>query len=141
MRPAKRTSNLDFLGGRSLRLLAVICGLCTLSSVAVAAGSGNGGRTAQIVGLGAAACRQFTADAAANPQVRNDYLAWAQGFMSGIRLSRPPDVDVELDLNPPTFGLMAQLHFLEEQCARNETIDFSTAVEALYKRLRAEGRT
>ena len=61
--------------------------------------------------------------------------------MSGIRLSRPPGVDVGLDLNPPTFGLMAQLHFLEERCARNETIDFSTAVEALYKRLRAEGRT
>ena len=98
-------------------------------------------RTAQIVGLGAATCRQFTADAAADPQVLRDYLAWAQGFMSGIILSRPPGVDADLDLNPPTFGLMAQLRFLEEHCARNEALNFSTAVEALYKRLRLEGRT
>jgi hypothetical protein len=61
--------------------------------------------------------------------------------MSGIILSRPPGVDVGLDLNPPTFGLIAQLNFLEEHCARNESADFSAAVEALYKRLRAEGRT
>jgi hypothetical protein len=56
-------------------------------------------RTARIVGLGAATCRKFTADAATDPQVRRDYLAWAQGFMSGIILSRPPGVDVGLDLN------------------------------------------
>jgi hypothetical protein len=96
---------------------------------------------ARIVGLGAATCRQFTADTAADPQVRKDYLAWAQGFMSGIILSRPPGMDVSLDLNPPTFGLIAQLRFLEDHCARNETVDFSTAVEALYKRLRLEDRT
>jgi hypothetical protein len=98
-------------------------------------------RTARIVGLGAATCRQFTADAAADPQVRKVYLAWAQGFMSGIILSRPPGADVGLDLNPPTFGLMAQLRFLEDHCARNDAAYFSTAVEALYKRLRLEGRT
>ena len=98
-------------------------------------------RTARIVGLGAATCRQFMTDAAADPQVRKDYLAWAQGFMSGIILSRPRGVDVGLDLNPSTFGLMDQLRFLEDHCARNQTVDFSTAVEALYKRLRLEGRT
>jgi len=98
-------------------------------------------QTARIVGLGAATCRQFTTDAAADPQVRKDYLAWAQGFMSGIILSRPPGVDVGLDLDPPTFGLIDQLRFLEEHCARHEAVDFSTAVETLYKRLRLEGRT
>jgi hypothetical protein len=36
---------------------------------------------------------------------------------------------------------MNQLWFLEDHCARNETADFSSAVEALYKRLRLEGRT
>lgn len=61
--------------------------------------------------------------------------------MSGIILSRPPGVDTGLDLNPPTFGLMDQLRFLEDQCAGNQMVDFSTAVEALYKRLRLEGRT
>lgn len=45
-----------------------------------------------------------------------------------------------LDLNPPTFGLMKQLRFLEDHCAHNDAVDFSTAVEALYKRLRLEGR-
>jgi len=50
-------------------------------------------------------------------------------------------VDVGLDLNPPTFGLIAQLRFLEDHCARNEALDFSAAVEALYKQLRLEGRT
>ena len=114
--------------------------MCTLGWNAAAAEE-QGARTARIVGLGAATCRQFTADVAADPQVRKDYLAWAQGYMSGIILSRPPGVDAGLDLNPPTFGLMAQLRFLEDHCARNDAGDFSTAVEALYKRLRLEGRT
>lgn len=114
--------------------------MCTLGWNTVAAEERDA-RTAQIVGLGAATCRQFSADVAADPQVRRDYLAWAQGFMSGIILSRTPGVDVGLTLNPPTFSLMAQLRFLEEHCARNDTVDFSTAVEALYKRLRLEGRT
>jgi hypothetical protein len=114
--------------------------MCALGWNTVAAEKQDA-RTARIVGLGAATCRQFMADAAADPQVRKDYLAWAQGFMSGIILSRPPGVDVGLDLNPPTFGLMDQLRFLEDHCARNQTVDFSTAVEALYKRLRLEGRT
>ncbi len=114
--------------------------ICTLGWNTVAAEEQDA-RIAQIVGLGATTCRQFTADAAADPQVRRDYLAWAQGFMSGIILSRPPGVDAGLELIPPTFGLMDQLRFLEDHCARNDAVDFSTAVEALYKRLRLEGRT
>jgi hypothetical protein len=98
-------------------------------------------RTARIVGLGAATCSQFMADVAANPPIRRDYLAWAQGFMSGIILSRSPGVDQGLDLDPSTFGLGSQLRFLEDHCAQNGTIDFSAAVEALYKRLRVEGKT
>jgi hypothetical protein len=124
-----------------IRHSAAICVMWALGWNTVAAEE-QSARTARIVGLGAATCRQFTADAAADPQVRRDYLAWAQDFMSGIIiLSRPPGVDVGLDLNPPTFGLMDQLRFLEDHCARNDAVDFSTAVEALYKRLRLEGRT
>ena len=120
--------------------IRAVCVICALGWNAVDAEERDA-RTARIVGLGAATCRQFTADAAANSLVRRDYLAWAQGFMSGIILSRPPGVDVGLDLNPPTFGLMDQLRFLEDHCARNDAVDFSTAVEALYKRLRLEGKT
>jgi len=61
--------------------------------------------------------------------------------MSGVLLSRPPGVDAGLDLNPATFGPINQLHFLEDHCAKNTSLDFSDAVEALYKRLRQEGRT
>lgn len=127
---------------RSFRMGA----LCSVLSAAVsmtgaAAQSDLRGRTESIVGLGAATCRQFNDEIAANPQVRKDYLAWAQGFMSAIILSRPPGVDEGLDLIPPTFGLMAQLGFLEAHCARNQAADFSEAVEALYKRLRLEGKT
>lgn len=95
--------------------------------------------TSKIVGLGATPCLQFTNDIRENPSIRRDYLAWAQGFMSGILLGRPSGTDTGLDLNPQSFGLLDQLRFLEEQCARNPAFDFSDAVGALYKRLRKEG--
>ncbi|WP_019195331.1 hypothetical protein [Afipia birgiae] len=96
---------------------------------------------AKIVGLGATTCQRFNDDVKANPVLRRDYLAWAQGFMSGILLSRPPGVDEGLDLDPVTFDLINQLHFLEDHCARNNSVDFADAVEALYKRLRQKGKT
>lgn len=127
---------------RVVRWAILCCALLALPLTPSAATDPNGAaRTARIVGLGAATCSQFMADVAANPPMRRDYLAWAQGFMSGIILSRPPDVDQGLDLDPGTFGLVAQLRFLEDHCARNGAIDFSAAVEALYKRLRVEGKT
>jgi hypothetical protein len=131
------------LAGRSIgRLL----GLLTLSSIALLAVDARPELRAQepkakIVGLGAATCQQFNDDVRSNPLVRRDYLAWAQGFMSGVLLSRPPGVDEGLDLNPSTFDLINQLHFLEDHCAQNTSADFADAVEALYKRLREEGKT
>ncbi|UGV28783.1 hypothetical protein E0H22_02585 [Rhodopseudomonas boonkerdii] len=120
--------------------------MLTLSSIALlAADAGRELRAeppkARIVGLGAATCRQFNDEVKTNPLVRRDYLAWAQGFMSGILLSRPPGVDEGLDLNPPSFGLIVQLRFMEDRCAMSPSLDFSDAVEALYKRLRQEGKT
>ncbi len=96
---------------------------------------------AKIVGLGATTCQRFSIDIRSNPILRRDYLAWAQGFMSGILSSRPSGVDEQLDLNPVTFDLVNQLHFLEDHCAQNSAINFSDAVAALYKRLRKEGKT
>jgi hypothetical protein len=98
-------------------------------------------RTENAVGLGATTCRQFKDDVRSNPNVRLNYLAWAQGFMSGILLGRPPGVDVGLDLDPPTFGLLKQLQFLEDYCGKNASQNFANGVEALYKRLRQEGKT
>ena len=98
-------------------------------------------QTAKIVGLGATSCAQFSTDADRNPAVQRDYLAWAQGFMSGILLSRPPGVDEKLDLNPPTFSLLKQLEFLRSHCRSHPSDDFVDAAEALYKKLRQEGAT
>jgi len=98
-------------------------------------------QTRDVVGLGATTCQQFAKDIGANPQIRMDYLAWAQGFMSGILLSRPTGVDAGLNLTPPTFGLISQLDFLQDYCAQHSSANFGDAVEALYKRLRQEGRT
>jgi len=95
-------------------------------------------QTANIVGLGATSCEQFLKDIGPRPELQRDYLAWAQGFMSGILLSRPPDVDTDLNLDPPSFDLLKQLRFLTDHCEHNPAADFSDAVASLYKRLRQE---
>ena len=97
--------------------------------------------TRKIVGLGATTCYRFNVDVANSPSSRQDYLARAQGYMSGILLSRPTGTDDDLDLVPSTFGLLDQFEFLERFCAGNRTMDYGDAVEALYKRLRQENRT
>ena len=124
-----------------LRLLLVLMA----SSAVLIAGDGRREiraepQTAKIVGLGAATCLQFNEDIRLNPSVQRDYLAWGQGYMSGILMGRPPGVDQGLDLNPPTFDMINQLHFLRDYCAENTSANFADAVEALYKRLRREAR-
>jgi len=138
---------IDQIFGRTLdhellRLLLVFMA----SSIVLIAGDGRREvraepQAARIVGLGASTCRQFNEDIRLNPSVQRDYLAWGQGYMSGILLSRPPGVDQGLDLNPPTFDMINQLHFLRDYCAQNTSANFADAVEALYKRLRREGKT
>lgn len=91
---------------------------------------------AKIVGLGAVTCSNFIDDIEMSPALQRDYLAWAQGFMSGILLSRPAGVDEGLDLNPQAFGLLKQLEFLRQNCAENRSRDFADAVVTLYKTLR-----
>jgi hypothetical protein len=115
---------------------AVSCAFVITTNVAARPGS----LTCKIVGPGAATCQRFNADIAMDPSNRRDYRAWAQGYMSAILLGRPVGVDDSLDLVPPTFGLPDQLKFLEDFCVSNVTMDFSDAVEALYKRLRQEGK-
>jgi hypothetical protein len=95
--------------------------------------------TAKIVGLGATSCARFLMDVEAQPAVQRDYLAWAQGYMSGILLSRPPGVDDNLDLLPPGTPLLLQLQFLRERCKLAPEQGFADAVEDLYKYLRKSG--
>jgi hypothetical protein len=96
---------------------------------------------AKIVGLGATPCPQFEREANERPAVQREYFAWMQGFMSGILISRPPEVDVGLDLNPRSFGLPRQIEFLREHCRQHPTQDVSDATVELYRRLRREGGT
>jgi len=112
-----------------------------VSCIVPLSASGAEAPTAKIVGLGATTCAQFTNDVMKNPAVQRDYLAWAQGFMSGVLIGRPAGTDEGLDLNPPTFSLLKQLEFLRAHCLQHPTEDFSDAVATLYKRLRKEAAT
>lgn len=96
---------------------------------------------AKIVGLGATNCPQFLRETPQSPDKQRNYLAWAQGFMSGVLLGRPAGVDEGLDLNPPTFGLLRQLDYLYDFCRQHPSEGFSDGVLELYKRLRKEGAT
>ena len=118
--------------------------LFAFAIVLLAAGSATqpaAGQHARIVGLGATGCAEFISEIRQNPALQRDYLAWAQGYMSGILLSRPVGVDEGLDLVPKMFPLLKQLEFLREHCTQNPSADFADAVVALYKRLRKEGTT
>jgi len=116
-------------------------GSMLLVLAAMDATTGAEAQTRRIVGLGATTCQRFNEDIRINPSSRQVYLAWAQGFMSGILLGRPRGTDDGLDLNPASFNLIQQLKFLEDYCATNVSMDFADSVEALYKRLRHEGKT
>jgi hypothetical protein len=118
-----------------MRLIVLSIALCAVSAPTVAAA--QPART-KIVGVGAATCIEFIADIDKNPPMQRDYLAWAQGFMSAILLSRPTGVDQGLDLNPPNFGLLKQLGFLRQYCLESRSADFADAAVALYKALRGQ---
>ena len=95
-------------------------------------------KTVRIVGLGAVGCAEFSREVHEKPSIQRDYLAWAQGFMSGILASRPKGVDDHLELDPPKFPLLKQLGFLRAYCTQNPSMGVSDGVVALYKRLRRE---
>jgi hypothetical protein len=125
-KPMNRKSDHGWLG----RLVAGITMLTTLMAMGVHA------QTVNIVGIGAASCAHFNEEIARNPRAERDYLAWAQGFMSGALLRAPKGVDEDLDLLPPAFPLDKQAAFLRAFCAERATQDYSDAVHALYQRLK-----
>lgn len=96
-------------------------------------------QTAKIVGIGASGCARFNEEIVSTPSAERDYLAWAQGFMSGALVRAPPGVDEGLDLTPPSFPLQSQADFLRAFCARRPGEDYMDAVRALYHRLRGTG--
>ena len=90
----------------------------------------------KIVGTGATNCTEFLTALNQDPRIEREYFAWAQGYMSGILIGRPPGADDHLDLKPMEFPVRAQMSFLREYCANHRQSSFSDAVEALYHHLR-----
>ena len=90
----------------------------------------------KIVGIGSGSCREFLQEVRANSAAERDYIAWAQGYMSGLLIRAPAGVDEKLDLLPPTFPLQKQADFLQAFCSRAGDATFTDAVQALYRSLR-----
>lgn len=107
-----------------------IAALFVLTSSAAAA------QTIRIVGIGASTCARFNQEISQKPAMERDYVAWAQGFMSGALIRAPQGVDDDLDLLPPSFPIEKQADFLRAFCAENPDQDYTDAVRALYRRLR-----
>lgn len=102
---------------------------------AVQAAAQNGSPV-KIVGIGATSCARFKTEIAANTDAEKNYLAWMQGYMSGIMVGRPAGVDEGIDLAPYTFPLVAQAEFIREFCAKQPNSAFADGVEQLYVRLK-----
>ena len=93
---------------KNLHVAAMLIALAAVLGLAPSASAQIG----KIVGLGAARCAQFTLDVERSPVMQQDYLAWAQGFLSGVLLSQPAGVDEGVDLIPQSLPLLQQLEFL-----------------------------
>lgn len=130
------------LSGRRIRRLAIrrAAGMLFLAITGSLSGALAASSKSKVVGLGAVTCQRFKDDVKSNAILRRDYMAWAQGFMSGLLVSHPGGVDEQLNLNPVTYDLVNQLHFLEDHCSQNGSLRFSDAVAALYERLRKESK-
>lgn len=90
----------------------------------------------KIVGIGAANCAEFVRESRANPIVEKHFIAWMQGYMSGIMVGRPSGSDEGIDLMPGSFPLRTQIEFVREYCLPRQNSPFAEAVEVLYRKLR-----
>jgi hypothetical protein len=107
-----------------------------LSALAAFVASLARAETVRIVGIGAASCAGFNQEISEKPATERDYLAWAQGFMSGALMRAPQGVDEDLDLLPPALPLQQQADFLRAFCLENPDQSYMDAVHALYQRLK-----
>jgi hypothetical protein len=87
------------------------------------------------VGHGAAKCERFTRDVAADMQNIRPYLAWAQGYMSGIIFYAPTGENENVDIGASNLSIPEQIQFLQNYCLDSPTADFGEAAFALFSRL------
>ncbi|MBN8958735.1 MAG: hypothetical protein J0H17_19540 [Rhizobiales bacterium] len=107
--------------------------LCLLPSLMIPASAQD---PVKIIGIGATTCRQFVHDATTTPATQRQYLAWLQGYLSGIVIGRPAGVDEGIDLIPEDFPLSAQLKFVRDYCLSVPSASFADAIEALFREFR-----
>lgn len=103
---------------------------------AVAQATAQNATPVKIVGIGATSCARFTTEITANADAEKNYLAWMQGYMSGIMVGRPAGVDEGIELVPHRFPVAAQAEFMREFCAKQPKSNFADGVEQLYARLK-----
>lgn len=121
-------------GGLATRICIVALLFCGLSSGPAVAQRA----IIKIVGVGATPCRLFLKEAATGSQSQRDYLAWAQGYMSGlVSGSASPRYD-RVDLSSDRVSLVRQLEYLRRECEGNPDQSFADVVEALFRFLSAE---
>lgn len=96
----------------------------------------SGRPLAKIVGIGAASCPEYLAQIQAEPRRERDYLAWAQGFMSGALMRSEEDAGRGLDLSPTNFPLSRQAEYLRNFCLERPDASFAEGVITLYRKLR-----
>lgn len=94
----------------------------------------------KIVGPGATTCGEFVQQAKSDPPSQRLYLAWLQGYLSGLVIGRPAGVDEGIDLNPKEFPLRQQLAFIRDFCLSSPNAAFADAVEALFGKLKTIGK-
>lgn len=111
-------------------------GMC-LAALIAAASLGSAGAT-EIVGLGSQPCKEFmnVARSGQSPQAAS-YLAWSQGFMSAVNLSRNQRKLQPKKFNQTKFTPEQQLATLSAYCQKNRESSFASAVITLYRRLPA----
>ncbi|WP_245902167.1 hypothetical protein [Phreatobacter oligotrophus] len=126
----------QFAASRFAICASIFLSICFIQKAAGQSQSSNN-YYVKIVGIGAQTCNIFNQDIQSNGQMIRDYVAWAQGFMSGALMRAPEGKDVGLDLLPERLNLDAQVEFLKQYCRDHRDRAFSDAVIDLYRILQA----
>ncbi|UZF90934.1 hypothetical protein [Bosea sp. NBC_00550] len=119
----------------STRAFASALRAILVASAYLAGVSGAQAQLVAVVGTGTAKCSQFNDSIVVRVEEEREYFAWAQGYMSGVLIGAPPNVDDNLLLIPEGFPIAAQMNFMRSFCKNRPSSSYSDGVEALYRAL------
>jgi hypothetical protein len=92
-------------------------------------------QSAAISGAGALECADYVKAAAANDPAAGGYLAWAQGLMSALNLTRDAEHRKTRILLDKAHPVERQAAFLLQFCQASPKEKFSVAALRLYRAL------